>query len=207
MFTSSLQPYADLDKQESIQCSAQSKIDFPCFAHMITLEEYLLRSYEAFCLRELIVETKKLPNKKVVQFDNVWFVTDTSPWSCLKAKNIAAKEVQLWIILMIAKTFGRMCVFQLETSHKPALMKKQPMLEEDAIKDNEDTLKRREHDSNFLNLTSSPLLSHEPCIEDIQEWFDKYGVKVKIQVAHNLILYQQLKKSMMILLTIMMVIP
>lgn len=75
-----------------------SKIDFPCYIHLITLEKHLLTSYEVFFLRELIVESKRLPKNKVIQFDNVWFVMDASPWSWLKAKNITANEVQVWII-------------------------------------------------------------------------------------------------------------
>ncbi|GLJ26250.1 hypothetical protein SUGI_0504450 [Cryptomeria japonica] len=187
MLTSSLQSYVsmELDKQESIQCSdssymqgmiAYSEIDFPCFVHMITLglEKYLLRSYEAYCLRELIVETRRLPNNKVLQFDNNWFVMGTSPWCWLEANKIIIKEVQVWISLMIGKAARRTCDFQLDTPHRSALMRKQLTVEEDAIKDNEDTFKRQEHHSDFLSLTRNPLSSHEPCMEDTQDWIDRY---------------------------------
>lgn len=96
IFTGSLKPYEDIDKQESTQFSDSSymqgmtthiEIDFPCFVHMTTLEEYLLRSYGAFHLRELIIETKRLPNKKVLQFNNIglsWVLYHGVVWRQIK---------------------------------------------------------------------------------------------------------------------------
>lgn len=77
---------------------------------------------------------------------------------------------------MITKATRRICDFQLDTPHRPALIGKQPTLEEDAIKNREGTLKRYAHDSNFLRVASKLWPSHEPCIVDTKEWIDTYEV-------------------------------
>lgn len=79
--------------------------------------------------------------------------------------------------LMTTKAARRICDFQLDIPHRPALMEKQLTIDKDTIKDNEDILEGQENDSDFLNLTSSPLSSHEPYNEDSKEWIDKHKVK------------------------------
>lgn len=108
------------------------EIDFLCYMPNTS------RAYDLCCLNELIVETKRLPNKKVLQFDNVWFVKDITSWSWSEVRNLTTKVVR------------RICDFQLGLPHRTTVMKKQLTLEIDVIKDNNDTLKRQEHDSNFL---------------------------------------------------------
>lgn len=81
--------------ESNIEIWSCSEMEFSCLIPMITLEKYVSRSYEVYCLRKMIMESRRLPNKKVLQFDNIWFVMDTSPWSLLEMVNITAKEMQV----------------------------------------------------------------------------------------------------------------
>lgn len=81
----------------------------------------MTRSYEVCCLRELVLEKRRLSIKKVLSFDNVWFVMDSSLWSWLGETNIITKQVQVWISLMTTKAATRTCDFQQDTPHRLAL--------------------------------------------------------------------------------------
>ncbi|XP_059067318.1 uncharacterized protein LOC131858206 [Cryptomeria japonica] len=80
---------------------------FPCFVHMIALEEHLMILYVAYGIEELITKTKRSPNEKILQFDNVWFVMSPTPWSWLELENRTAMEIEAWIRLWAAKAAKR----------------------------------------------------------------------------------------------------
>ncbi|GLJ05058.1 hypothetical protein SUGI_0010270 [Cryptomeria japonica] len=163
--------------------TALSKFDIPCFVHMITLEEYLLRSHEAYCLRELIIKTKRLPNRKILQFANVWFVLHTTPWSWLVMKNRSA---------LAARNLCYCSRRHLIDQHSWRNNLPSEKIQERAMK-------TPWKGSGFLGWDSNLVMSHvhkskkdsgdKKCsMVDIHEWIDKYeGFMVDIWLSYMVV--------------------
>lgn len=147
-------------------CVEWNIIDSDLVSHASsTMEGQLLRSYEVSCLKEMIRETKRLLTKKILHFDNVWFVWHTTPWSLLVMENILVMEIEVWIRFWAAKAVNRTCYICLNTPHGPAPLEESPTLEGEAREDRKNIVERYEHTSDFLTLNSNSRSSHESNFE------------------------------------------
>jgi hypothetical protein len=138
----------------------------------------------------MIRETKRLLTKKILHFDNVWFIWHTTPWSLLVMENILAMEIEVWIRFWAAKAVNGTGDIRLNTPHGPAPLEESPTLEGEAGEDRKNIVERYEHTSDFLSLDSSLISSYEresnkvrsdkeTNLVNTQEWKDRYVVGVE----------------------------